>query len=85
VTGGLAVSTKAPGTAVEFEAVAKAINAALVGKTIDAEAVYAALLPLVYDSTKVATLKTAYTALFTNDIEADLRAKLTGADLSYSL
>jgi hypothetical protein len=85
VKGGLAVSTKAPATATEFEAVAKTINTALAGKTIDAEAIYAALLPLAYDSTKASTLKTTYASLFTNMLEADLNAKLTGADLAYSL
>lgn len=85
VKGGLAVSTKAPDTAAEFETVAKTINTALVGKTIDAEAVYAALLPLAHDSTKATTLKTTYSMLFTKDLEADLGAKLKGADLSYSL
>lgn len=85
VKGGLAVSTKAPDTPAEFEAAAKAINTALVGKTIDAEAVYAAMLPLAHNATKVVTLKTTYATLFTNSLEDDLGAKLTGADLSYAL
>lgn len=85
VKGGLAVSAKAPGTPAEFETVAKTINTALVGKTIDAEAVYAALLPLAQDSSKAGTLKTTYATLFKNKLEADLGAKLKGADLSYSL
>ena len=85
VKGGLAVSTKAPGTATEFETVAKTINAALFGKTIDPEAVYASLIPLGQDSTRSSTLKTTYAKLFTNSIETDLGAKLTGADLSYAL
>jgi len=85
VKGGLAVSTKAPATPAEFETVAKTINTTLAGKTIDAEAIYAALLPLAYDSTKASTLKTTYATLFTNTLEADLNAKLTGADLAYSL
>ena len=85
IKGGLAVSTKAPSTTAEFEKVAKTINTALTGKTTDAEAVYAAILPLAYDSTKSATLKTTYASLFTNTLESDLGAKLKGADLSYSL
>jgi len=85
VKGALAVSTKAPGTPTEFETVAKTINTALVGKTIDPEAVYAALLPLAHDSSKATTLKTTYATLFTNALEDDLAAKLKGADLAYSL
>ncbi len=84
-TGGLAVATKLPSTPAEYEAVAKAVNAALVGKTVDAEGVYAALLPVARDPGRTATLKTTYATLFTTGLEADLTAKLTGADVSYAL
>jgi len=85
VTGGLAVSTKAPATPAEFETAAKSIHATLNASTVDPEAVYAALLALGQGSTNAATLKTTYATLFTNTLEADLTTKLKGADLSYSL
>jgi hypothetical protein len=85
VKGGLAISSKSPGKPAEFETVAKSINTALVGKTVNPEAVYAALLPLTHDSTSAATLKTTYAKLYSNALEADLSAKLKGADLSYAL
>jgi hypothetical protein len=84
-TGGLAVATKPPSTPADHEAVARAVNTALVAKTVDAEGVYAALLPLARDPGRTATLKTTYAKLFTTGLEADLTAKLTGADLSYAL
>jgi hypothetical protein len=85
VTGGIAVSTKAPATPAEFETAAKSIHAALTASTIDPEAVYAVLLAFGLGSTNASTLKTTYATLFTNALEADLTAKLKGADLSYSL
>lgn len=83
-TGGLALA-KPPSTPAEHDAVAKAINTALVAKTADAEGVYAALLPLGRDPGLTATLKAAYAKQFSTGLEADLGAKLAGADLSYAL
>jgi hypothetical protein len=85
VRGGLAVGTTPPSAPASYEAAARAINAALVGATADAEGVYAALLPLGRDATRTATLKTTYMRLFTTDLEADLTTRLSGADSSYAL
>jgi hypothetical protein len=84
-TGGLAVAKRPPSKLAEYEAAARMVNTALVGKTVDAESVYAVLLPLARDPSLTGTLKTTYAKLFTNGIEADLNARLTGADLSYAL
>lgn len=85
MTGGLAVAKKPPSKPAEFEVAARAVNTALVAKTLDAEGVYAALLPLARDPSLTGTLKTTYASLFTTGIETDLGAKLAGADLSYAL
>lgn len=82
--GGLALAAK-PSKPADHEAAARAVNTALGAKTVDAEGVYAALLPLARDPSGIATLKTTYAKLFTTGLEADLGAKLTGADLSYAL
>jgi hypothetical protein len=82
---GLAIAAAPPSRPAEFESIARAVNAALVAKTIDAEGVYAALIPLGRNAGLVATLKTTYSKLFTTDLEADLTAKLAGADRSYAL
>jgi hypothetical protein len=82
--GGLALAAK-PGKPAEYEAAARAVNAALGAKTVDVEGVYAALLPLARDPSGIATLKTTYATLFTTGLEAALGAKLTGADLAYAL
>ena len=83
--GGLAVAAKPPGTPAEFEAVARTVHTALAAKTPDTGGVYAALLPLDRDPGLTASLKAAYTKLFTNGLEADITGKLTGAGQSYAL
>ena len=85
VKGGLGVATAPPATPAEYEAASRAVHAALTAKTVDAEGIYAALLPLMRDPGRAANLKTAYSSLFNTGLEADLAAKLAGADLSYAL
>jgi hypothetical protein len=84
-TGGLKLATAPPSTPKDYEAAARAINAALTGKTADPEGAYVQLLPLGRDPGRTGTLKTTYAGLFTTGLEADLTAKLAGADLSYAL
>ncbi len=84
-TSGLKLATKPPSAAKDYEAAARAVNGALVAKPVDPEGVYAALLPLARDASRATTMKTTYAKLFTTGLEADLTAKLTGADLSYAL
>jgi hypothetical protein len=85
VKGGLGLAAAPPAKPAEFETVARAINAALTAKAVDAEGVYAALLPLLRDPGRAASLKTTYATLFKTGLEADLSSKLAGADLAYAL
>lgn len=83
--GGLQVSAAPPGSPAQFESTARAVNAALTGRAVDPERVYAALIPLGRAAAAVGTLKTTYTRLFSTDIEADLTARLADASRSYAL
>lgn len=83
--GGLKVATTPPSAPADYAAAARALHTAFAAKTVDAERVYAVLLPLARDPSRTGALKTAYTTMFTTDLEAGLTAHLTGAELSYAL
>jgi hypothetical protein len=82
---GLRVGTNSPGTATEHEALARAVHALIAGKVIDAEEIYAALLPLARDGVVTENLRTTYARLFSKSLEQELAAKLKGAQLAYAL
>jgi hypothetical protein len=84
-TGGLPVATAPPDSRADFEGVARTVNAALLATTVDAEGVYAALLPLALNAGRTAMLKKTYADLFSTALEAHLTTKLTGAGQSYAL
>jgi hypothetical protein len=81
------VAATPPSTPAQYEAVARAVNTALVATPADCEAVYSALLPLGRDAARVTTLKSTYLTLFptTTSLDAHIASVLTGADAAYAL
>ncbi len=71
--------------AYDAKATAKKINAALTARTVDTNALLAALGVHARDATQAASLKSEYKTEFGKELEADLKAKLKADTLSRAL